>query len=310
MTVALVGARDLAKEFGKRGTASDITLYNAVHDDHALTLVEPTQFPEKFPPLLHAVAMGDRTLFVVPALNREVAEVATVLDLTDGPLRLVLAETVGEEEARRAFKGMRFADDPASPLDLVKLREELNGWRASPNPGACRVPLDHAFPVKGVGTVALGVVRRGTLRAHDTLRLYPTDRSVEVRSVQVHDADVDEASVGERVGVALKGIEADQIDRGQTLAPPGSLVATDRLLGTEYRPCRYYRGDFVAGSHLHLSAGLQVVPVVVEAITGDRLDLATDRPVAFGAGEAALIVDLSAPVGPRLVGRAQLAART
>jgi selenocysteine-specific translation elongation factor len=310
VTVAVVGARDLAKEFGKRGTASDVTLYNAVHDDHALTLVEPTQFPEKFPPLLCAVAMGDRALFVVPALNREVAEVATVLDLSDVPVRLVLAETVGEEEARRAFKGMRFAGDATTPLDLVKLREELDGWRAPPAHGACRVPIDHAFPVKGVGTVALGVVRRGTLHAHDALRLYPSDRTVEVRSVQVHDIDVAEASVGERVGVALKGIEADQIDRGQTLGPPGSLTATDRLLGTEYRPCRYYRGDVVAGSHLHLAVGLHVVPVVVETITGDRLDLVTDRPVAFEAGETALLVDLSAPVGPRLVGRARLAGRT
>ena len=310
MTVAVVGARDVAKEFGKRGTASDITLYNAVHDDHSLTLVEPTQFPDKFPPLLHAVAMSDRALFVVPALNREVAEVATVLDLTDGLVRLVLAESVGEEEARRAFKGMRFAGDPTTPLDIVKLREELDGWRATPNPGACRVPLDHAFPVKGVGTVALGVVRRGTLHIHDALRLYPSDRTVEVRSIQVHDAEVAEASVGERVGVALKGIEADQIDRGQTLAPPQSLTATDRLLGTEYRPCRYYRGDLVAGAHLHLAVGLQIIPVVVETITGDRLDLVTDRAVAFEAGESSLLVDLSAPVGPRLVGRARLAART
>ena len=46
VTVALVGGRDVAKDLGKKGTSSDITLYNAVRDGHALTVVEPTQFPE------------------------------------------------------------------------------------------------------------------------------------------------------------------------------------------------------------------------------------------------------------------------
>ena len=68
LTVALVGAPDIAKELGKKGTASDLTLFNLVHDELAITIVEPTQFPEKIHPVFTAVAMDDRCLLVVHEL--------------------------------------------------------------------------------------------------------------------------------------------------------------------------------------------------------------------------------------------------
>ncbi len=50
VTVAVVGAPGVATELGKKGSSSDVTLYNSVHDGHAVTIVEPTQFPERLPP--------------------------------------------------------------------------------------------------------------------------------------------------------------------------------------------------------------------------------------------------------------------
>jgi len=304
VTVAVVGAPDIAKELGKKGTASDLTLVNTVHDELAVTLVEPTQFPEKFPPLVTALAMADRCLLVLLELNRPAAETIATVELTDVPTVVVLGPAVGEAEAVRAFKGGRLASAPRVPLDFPKLRELVEGWTAPQPEGPVRVPIDHAFPVKGVGAVALGVVRRGTLRAHDRLRLYPTPKVVEVRSVQVHDVERKEAATGERVGVALKGVEADEIARGQTLAPDGSLaVGTSISLGPLER-CRYYRGDAGPGAQLHLSLGLQVVPVVLEALGPEGTRVVADRPVAFAPNDPAYLIDLSVPVGPRLMGRA------
>ncbi|MCI4361477.1 MAG: hypothetical protein L3J91_07200, partial [Thermoplasmata archaeon] len=84
--------------------------------------------------------------------------------------------------------------------DAAHLRTEIDGWSAADRPGTVQVPIDHAFPVKGVGAVALGVVRRGSLTAHEKLRLFPTPKLVEIRSIQVHDVDVRAARTGERVG--------------------------------------------------------------------------------------------------------------
>ena len=304
LTVALVGAPDIAKELGKKGTASDLTLFNLVHDEHAITIVEPTQFPEKIPPLLTAVAMADRCLLVVTELSRPVAETIAVLELAEVPTTVVVGPSVGDPEVARVLKGGRLADAPRVPLDLPLLRELVEGWSGTAQEGPVRVPIDHSFPVKGVGAVALGVVRRGTLRAHERLRLFPTAKTVEVRSVQVHDTDRKEAVVGERVGVALKGVEADELERGQVLAPDGSLeVGSDLRLGPFAR-CRYYRGDAGPGAQLHLSLGLQSVPVVLDELSGSETRVSSDRPVVLAAGEPAYLLDLDVPTGPRIYGKA------
>lgn len=307
VTVAIVGAREVAAALGKRGTASDLTLFNAVREGHQATLVEPTQYPEKFPPLLTAIAMADRTVFVVPELSREVAEVAATLDVVRPDCLLRLGSAVGEGELRRILKGSALESVPAAPLDLPALRQELEGWTAPSREGPVRVRIDHAFPVKGVGAVALGLVRQGTVRAHDALRLYPTDRLVEVRSIQVHDVDVRDASSGSRVGLALKGIDAGELARGQTLAPAGELEVAQRLAFSDWQRSRYYRGNPGAGQTVQVQVGLQIVPAMFSALEGGRGVLETDRPVAFEAGEAVVVADLSAPSGPRIEGAGRIA---
>ncbi|MCI4361476.1 MAG: hypothetical protein L3J91_07195, partial [Thermoplasmata archaeon] len=114
ITVAIVGSRDVAADLGKKGTSSDLTLYNSAHDGHAITIVEPTGFPEKFGALLFALGMADRAVFAITAISREVAETAATLEMFDLPLEVRLGLSVGEEEVRRAFKG--------SPLDKAVMR--------------------------------------------------------------------------------------------------------------------------------------------------------------------------------------------
>ncbi|HKS59673.1 MAG TPA: EF-Tu/IF-2/RF-3 family GTPase [Thermoplasmata archaeon] len=301
VTVTLVGAPDLGPALGKKGTQSDLTLYNHVRDGHAATVVIPTQYPEKFPPLLQAVAMADRAVFVVPALDRTFAEAAATLDLFDLPVELRRGETVGEAELRRALRSSRLETLPIASIDPPRLREEIEHWTAPARTGSLVVSIDHAFPVRGVGAVALGVVRRGTLETHAKLTLYPDLRAVEVRSIQVHDEDVDSASVGDRVGVALRGVEAEELSRGQALAPEGSLVTGPRVELGALKRCRYYRGTVSPGSSFQLQIGLQVVPAKVESASAESLVVVADRPLAWSPGDLAHLADLSIPSGPRIV---------
>ena len=303
VSVAVVGAPNIAKELGKRGTESDITMFNSVTEGHATTLVEPTQFPDKFSPLLTALAMADRCLLVVPELSRSVAETIATVELAEVPTTVVLGPGVGEAEPARALKGGRLESAERVALDLPKLRELVEGWKAPAVEGTVMVPVDHSFPVKGVGTVALGVVRRGTLHAHDRLRLYPTEKVLDIRSIQVHDIDRKDADCGERVGIALKGIDADELSRGQVLAPEGSLQEGAEVRGSPFEKCRYYRGDAGSGAAVHLSHGLQVVPAEIAEIGSARVRVTADRPVARVVGAPAFLIDLSVPTGPRLVGR-------
>jgi selenocysteine-specific translation elongation factor len=307
VTVAVVGTNDLAKELGKKGTSSDLTLYNAVHDEHATTLVEPTQFPEKLTPLVQALAMADQCLLAVLELTRPVGEAIAAVDLADVPTTVVVGPAVGDAELDRVLKGTRLERAPRRPLDLPSLRSTVEGWNAPVVDGPVEVPLDHAFPVKGVGAVALGVVRRGVLRAHERLRLHPTGKEIEIRSIQVHDVDRKDAACGERVGVSLKGVDADELERGQVLAPAGAFSEGTSVAGGPLERCRYYRGDAGQGARLHLALGLQVVPADVERLDAGGTKVTTDRPVAYRTGMRALLLDLSVPAGPRLLGRFSVA---
>ena len=301
VTVGLLGATDeQARAFGKKGTQSDVTMYNAVRDGHAATIVVPSQFPEKLPSLLYAIAMADRLMLLVNALDRSLAETLATVDLFGPPVTVALGPSVGEEEFRRLVRGTRIEGERTRPLDLPQLRSEVDGWSATALPGPVRVRLDHVFPVKGVGTVALGVVTQGRLSAHDRLQLYPSDRTVEVRSVQVHDADVASAECGERVGVALKDIEVEAVERGQVLAPPGSLRSGAELGGDSLRRCPYYRGKLAAASTVQLLVGLQLVPAKLAELTDSSVRLVSDRPVAYAPGAPMVVADLSATQGPRV----------
>jgi selenocysteine-specific translation elongation factor len=308
ITVAIVGSPDVAKDLGKKGTASDMTLYNSAHDGHAVTVIEPTGFPEKFGSLLFALAMADRAVLAISAITREVAETAATLEMFDLPVEVRLGLSVGEDEVRRAFKGSPLEKSAMRELDPAHLRTEIDGWVAPDRPGGVQVRIDHAFPVKGVGAVALGVVRRGTLTTHEKLRLYPLEKVVEVRSIQVHDVDVRAARTGERVGIAIRGVEAEELARGQVLAPESSLTVASSVAGVEWRKSRYYRGNVAPGTQVQLLLGLQLVPAKIAEVGPTTITLTPDRPVAFEPGDALVVADLSPPSGPRIVGRANVAA--
>ena len=92
-----------------------------------------------------------------------------------------------------------------------------------------RLYLDRAFSLSGFGTVVTGTLWSGSVGAGDELRLEPHGRDVRVRSVQVHDRDVERADAGQRVAVSLPGVERSEVVRGEALVEPGAYPSSYRL---------------------------------------------------------------------------------
>jgi selenocysteine-specific elongation factor len=92
-----------------------------------------------------------------------------------------------------------------------------------------RLYVDRSFSVQGFGTVVTGTLWSGTIGAGDQLRLEPSGHGVRVRSVQVHDRDVERADSGQRVAVSLPGVERGEVARGEALVAPGSYPTSYRL---------------------------------------------------------------------------------
>jgi elongation factor 1-alpha len=115
--------------------------------------------------------------------------------------------------------------------------------RATPEREAFRMYIDRSYKVTGVGAVASGTVDSGTVEAGDELLLGPmadgSFRAVEVRSIEMHYHRVDKATAGRIVGIALKGVDEAEIERGMTLVPRGS----------EPEPVREFEAEVMVLNH-------------------------------------------------------------
>src|SRR5436305_4097752 len=90
-----------------------------------------------------------------------------------------------------------------------------------------RLYVDRVFTLRGIGTVATGTLWTGSIGEGDVLRA--GNRDVRVRSVQVHDSSVVRAEAGQRVAVALPGIERSELRRGDALVAPAAYPSSYRL---------------------------------------------------------------------------------
>jgi selenocysteine-specific elongation factor len=95
--------------------------------------------------------------------------------------------------------------------------------------GPTRLFVDRVFSLRGIGTVATGTLWSGSIGEGDTLRAEPQGLDVRVRSVQVHDRNVERAEAGQRVAVALPGVERGELARGDALVESGAYPVSFRL---------------------------------------------------------------------------------
>jgi selenocysteine-specific elongation factor len=92
-----------------------------------------------------------------------------------------------------------------------------------------RLYVDRVFSLRGIGTVATGTLWSGRIGPGAVLRAEPSARKVRVRSVQVHDREVDLAEAGQRVAVALPGVERSDLGRGDALVEPDAYDLSYRI---------------------------------------------------------------------------------
>jgi selenocysteine-specific elongation factor len=174
--------------------------------------------------------------------------------------------------------------------ELGAAADRLAAHRAQ---GPTRLFVDRAFSLRGIGTVVTGTLWSGSIGEGDALRAEPAGLDVRVRSVQVHDRPVERADAGQRVAVALPGVERRELRRGEVLVAPNAYptsyrldVALDELgpiadgtrLHVHHGTAEHYARVVRAGQHW---AQLRLASPAVAA-RGDRLVL-RDRTTIGGA---------------------------
>ena len=147
-----------------------------------------------------------------------------------------------------------------------------------------RLYVDRSFTLRGIGTVVTGTLWSGTLGAGDELRLEPAGRTVRVRSVQVHDREVERAEAGQRVAVSLPGVARSEAGRGDALVAPGAYPVSYRLdvALEELEPIR--DGERV---HAHVGTTHTLARVVRVGETWAQLRLSA--PVVAARGDRVIL---------------------
>jgi selenocysteine-specific translation elongation factor len=268
LTVAVIGPEGYALELGKKGTSSDITFYNLKKGKNTITFLEPTRYPERLASLFFSVSLASRAILVVDEINASFGECVIMLDcagIRDG--FLVLRNYITPEQVAPLIKGTVVEQYSAITDDRMKIRELLTAEvEAMREPEQIKehgvVPVDHFFNVKGIGVVVLGEVVGGRIARHENLRIHPTKKTALVRSIQKHDDDAEYAIPGDRVGLALKGIETEDLDRGYVLSASSDITSSATINGRASL-VRYWTSPLKEGMVLHAGLWMQFIPARV-----------------------------------------------
>lgn len=275
LTVAVIGATDYAKALGKKSTASDITFFDQKKGDVTITFVEPTKYPDKLASLFFAASMADAAILVVDQIDPTFGETVVMLDCVGVKKGyIVLRNFLSQEQLAPFIKGTALENYILAQDDPVWIRESLMAdaeklESAEPSKQIASIgsiPIDHFFDVRGIGTVVLGWVADGFLRRHDRVRIVPGMTEVEIRSIQKHDDDFEWAVKGDRVGIALKGVQITELDRGMTLSNDPTMKVNS-IVTAEARLVKYWLNPLKPGMVLHIGHWMQFVPARIEEVS-------------------------------------------
>ncbi|MCL4399960.1 elongation factor Tu [Patescibacteria group bacterium] len=173
---------------------------------------------------------------IIVFLNKvDMVDDPELVDLVESEVRELLKkyQFPGDEvpiirgSALKALESKSADDEAAKPiLDLVKALDEYipEPVRATDKPFL--MPIEDIFSIEGRGTVVTGRVERGMVKVNDEIEiigLKPTQKTV-VTGIEMFQKILDEGVAGDNVGVLLRGLKKEDVERGQVIAKPGSVT--------------------------------------------------------------------------------------
>ena len=232
-----------------------------------------------------------------------------LLELVEMEVRELLAEQ-GFDEDCPVVMGSSLAvlesdsTDPSAPeyAPIVELMDAVDEYFPTPERPTdlpFLLPVEDVFTISGRGTVATGRIERGTMNVGDEAEivgLVDDKRKTVVTGLEMFRKNLPDAQAGDNVGALLRGVERDDIERGQVIAKPGTITPHDRFRGqiyvltqseggrhnpffSGYRPQFFFRTTDVTGI-MHLPEGTDMV------MPGDNVEINVEliKPVAMEKG--------------------------
>ncbi|WP_455543835.1 selenocysteine-specific translation elongation factor [Intestinibacter sp.] len=202
---------------------------------------------EKFIKNMLAGACGIDIVLLVIAADEGVMpqtiehlDILNYLDVKKGIIVLTKCDLVDEEfielakdDVREKTKGLFIENAPIVEVDSVskrgldeliqKIDELSEDIEEKKTDSPSRMSIDRVFSLKGFGTIVTGTLIEGKISVDDEMTIYPSEKKVKVRNIQVHGCDVKTAYAGQRTAINLSNIKVSEIQRGDVIAATGSV---------------------------------------------------------------------------------------
>jgi elongation factor Tu len=246
--------------------------------------------------------------YIVVFLNKtDMVDDPELLELVELEVRELLSqyEFPGDEipiVKGSALKALESGDpESADAACIQELMEAIDSYIPQPERELDKpflMPVEDVFTITGRGTVATGRVEQGKIKVGDEVELvgFGANKKTVVTGVEMFRKLLDEAQAGDNVGLLLRGVDKDEVERGMVLAKPGSITPHTEFSGEVYvltkeeggrhtpffqgyRPQFYFRTTDVTGT-VDLPAGVEMV------MPGDNVTMAIKliTPVAMAEG--------------------------
>ncbi|EHL18386.1 elongation factor Tu [Peptoanaerobacter stomatis] len=263
---------------------------------------------------------------IVVFLNKcDMVDDEELLELVEMEVRELLNEYEfpGDDTPIVRGSALKALEDPSSEWGdrIVELFEQIDSYIEEPVRDTDKpflMPVEDVFTITGRGTVATGKVERGVLKVQDEVEivgLQDESRKVVVTGIEMFRKLLDQAQAGDNIGALLRGVNRDEIERGQVLAKPGSIHPKKKFSGEiyvlkkdeggrhtpffkGYRPQFYFRTTDVTGD-IQLPEGVEMV------MPGDNVTITVEliTPVAMEEGMRFAIREGGRTVGSGVVSK-------
>ena len=295
----------------------------AAQMDGAILVVSATDgpMPQTREHILLSRQVGVKYLIVF--LNKiDLVDDEELIDLVEMEVRELLSEYGFPGDDTPVIKGSALKalqGDSEAEAAIMKLMDTVDEYIPTPERDTDKpllLPVEDVFSITGRGTVASGRIDRGAVRVGDEIEIVgikPETQKAVVTGVEMFRKTLDYGEAGDNVGVLLRGIQREDIERGQVIAKPGSITPHTKFKAevyvltkeeggrhtpffNNYRPQFYFRTTDVTGT-IVLPEGTEMV------MPGDNvtIDVELIHPVAIENGTTFSIREGGRTVGSGIV---------
>ena len=242
---------------------------------------------------------------IVVFLNKcDMVDDEELLELVEMDVTEILEEYGFEGSPIIKGSALKALEDPSSEWGdkIMELMDAVDEYFPDPERDTDKpflMPVEDVFTITGRGTVATGRVERGTLHLNDEVEIIGVKEETQktvITGIEMFRKLLDEAQAGDNIGALLRGINRDQIERGQVLAKPGTVTCHRKFTAqvyvltkdeggrhtpffNNYRPQFYFRTTDVTGV-CELPAGVEM------CMPGDNVEITVEliHPIAMEQG--------------------------